>query len=58
MLKIYFGNMPEAIYNTDIFFNNTYDEDWLLDDFAKEVIRKLTSLRFWIVELSRARCLV
>ena len=41
MLSIYFGNMPEAIYNTDVYFNFTYDEDWLLDDFAREVIRKV-----------------
>lgn len=41
MLSIYFGDMPDAIYNTDVYFNFTYDEDWLLDDFAKEVIRKI-----------------
>ena len=41
MLFIYFGNMPEAIYNTDVYFNFTYDEDWLLDDFAREAIQKV-----------------
>lgn len=41
MLKIFFGDMPEAIYNTDTYFNFTYDEDWLMDDFAREVIKKV-----------------
>lgn len=33
--------MPTAIYNTEVFFKNTYEEDWLLDDFAKKVIKKI-----------------
>ena len=41
MLSIYFGDMPEAISHTAIYFNFTYDEDWLLDDFAREVIKKV-----------------
>ena len=39
MLRIFFGDMPEAIYNTDVFFNNTYEDEWLVDDFAKRVIQ-------------------
>lgn len=41
MLHIYFGDMPTAIYNTEVFFKNTYDEGWLFDDFAKKVIKKI-----------------
>ena len=41
MLNVYFGDMPEAIYDTDTYFNFTYDEEWLLSDFAREVIRKV-----------------
>lgn len=41
MLNIYFGDMPSAIYNTEIFFKNTYEDSWLLDDFAKRVIKKV-----------------
>lgn len=41
MLNIYFGDMPSAIYNTEIFFRNTYEDSWLLDDFAREVIKKV-----------------
>lgn len=39
MLKIYFGDMPEAIYNTEVYFKNTYEDEWLQDDFAAEVIK-------------------
>lgn len=38
LLNIFFGDMPTAIYNTEVFFKNTYEDNWLLDDFAKEVI--------------------
>lgn len=27
MLNIYFGDMPEAVYNTSVYFNYTYDPD-------------------------------
>lgn len=41
MLYIHFGDMPTAIYNTEVFFKNTYEDDWILDDFAKKVIKKI-----------------
>ncbi len=41
MLNIFFGDMPEAIYNTDVYFQNVYEDEWITDDFAKEVIRKI-----------------
>ena len=39
MLNVQFGDMPEAIYNTAVYFKNTYRDDWITDDFGKEVIR-------------------
>ena len=41
MLYIHFGDMPSAIYNTEVFFKNTYEDEWILDDFAKKVIKKI-----------------
>lgn len=41
MLRIFFGDMPDAIYNTEIYFKNIYDEEWFMDDFAKKVIKKV-----------------
>ena len=39
MLNIYFGDMPEAIYNTEVYFKNTFQKEWLCDEFAKRVIK-------------------
>lgn len=33
--------MPSAIYNTEVFFKNTYEDHWFQGDFAKEVIQKV-----------------
>lgn len=41
MLHIFFGDMPSAIYNTEVYFKNTYDEAWFEDDFAKEIVQKV-----------------
>lgn len=38
MLNVYFGNMPEAIYNTAVFFKNDYEDEWMLDPLVKEMI--------------------
>lgn len=55
MLNIYFGDMPEAVYNTSVYFNYTYEDEWLTSDFAKEVIKKLTNPMFWGLMQSKAR---
>lgn len=41
MLNIIFGDCEESIYNTDVYFNNSYDTDWLIDDFGKNVIKAI-----------------
>ena len=41
MLNIYFGDMPEAVYNTSVYFNYTYEDEWLTSDFARDVIKKI-----------------
>ncbi len=41
MLNIYFGDMEDAIFNTDMYFNNVYEDSWLTDDFAVRVIRTI-----------------
>lgn len=38
MLKVYLGNMPEAIYNTAVYFKNTYEDEWITNDFCKKMI--------------------
>ena len=39
MLSVYYGNMPEAIYNPALFFKNSYSDDWITDELSKEMIR-------------------
>lgn len=39
MLNIYFGDMPEAIYNTAVFFKNTYRDSWITNDETIRMIK-------------------
>ena len=41
MLSIYYGEMPEAIYNTSVYFNNTYLDSWLEDEFVQRMIKSV-----------------
>ena len=43
MLNIYFGDMPQAIYNTAVYFKNTYEDDWITDELSKEMIKDIDS---------------
>ena len=38
MLNIWFGDMPDVIYNTSVFFKNTYNPRWIIDPLAVEMI--------------------
>ncbi|MCD7921047.1 MAG: DUF4869 domain-containing protein [Clostridiales bacterium] len=39
MLSIYYGDMPQAIYNPVVFFKNTYTDDWITDDLSRAMIQ-------------------
>ena len=39
MLKIYYGDMPEAIYNTAVYFKNNYLDEWMEDPFVQKMIK-------------------
>ena len=41
MLKIQYGEMPQAIFNTSLYFNNTYLDNWFDTDIAKEILKKI-----------------
>ena len=41
MLNIFYGYMPEAIYDTSSYFNNTFLDGWITDDFAKRIIKAI-----------------
>ena len=38
MLNIHYGDMPEAIYNTAVFFKNVYEDGWITQPLSKEMI--------------------
>ena len=38
MLNIYFGDMPQAIYNTAVYFKNTYEDSWITDELSQKMI--------------------
>ena len=43
MLNVYFGDMSQdvtnVIYNTSVYFNNTYKDSWITTDLAKNMIQ-------------------
>ena len=43
MLKIYYGELESEkyIFNPDIFFNNTYEEEWITNPLSKEMIKDI-----------------
>lgn len=38
MLSIYFGDMPEAIYDTSVYFQNRYADRWITSELSKQMI--------------------
>ena len=43
MLHIFYGDMPEAIFNTAVFFRNSYDDEWIVDAFSRQMIADVDS---------------
>ena len=41
MLKIYFGELKGSVYNTDVYFKYAYEDEWLMDPLAKEIIKDI-----------------
>ena len=39
MLSIIYEDMENCIYNTKVYFNNSYDPEWLVTDLAKKMIK-------------------
>jgi len=35
MLNIFYGNMPEAIFNTSVYFKNVYEDEWITDSLVQ-----------------------
>ena len=39
MLTIIYGDEPRSIYNTNVYFKNTYESEWLESEIAKKMIQ-------------------
>ena len=39
MLSVFYGDMPEAIYDPVVYFINTYTDEWITDELSREMIR-------------------
>lgn len=41
LLRIYFGEKSNTIYNTSLFFKNRYEDKWITDPFAQVIIKDI-----------------
>ena len=41
MLNIFYGDMPDAVYNTASYFKYDYEDEWITDPFVKDMILDL-----------------
>ena len=39
MLTIIYGNAENSIYNTNVYFKNTYEPEWIESELAKKIIK-------------------
>lgn len=39
MLNVYFGDMPDAIYNTAVYFKNVYRDSWITNPLSVQMIK-------------------
>lgn len=44
MLTIVYGDEPKCIYNTNVYFKNTYESEWMESSLAKEMIKDIDKL--------------
>ena len=41
MLNIYVGSIEGEIYNTSMYFDHTYYDNWFLDDLTRKIIKSV-----------------
>ena len=47
MLKIFFGDNPgdNYIFNPDVFFNNTYEDEWITSETSRKIDQRYRRIR-------------
>ena len=50
MLNIYYGDMEEAVYNTAVYFKNTYEDNWITEPIVRDIIRDVdkSEVQCWV----------
>ena len=41
MLSIIYGDMQNSIYNTNVYFKNTYEPEWFESDLANKIVKDI-----------------
>ena len=41
MLRVWFGDRDNVIYNTSVYFRNRYKDSWITDEFARAAIKDI-----------------
>ena len=41
MLNIYLGDMENAIYHPPVYFDNTYEDEWITDELSIKMIKDI-----------------
>ena len=41
MLRVWFGDRDNVIYNTSVYFRNRYKDSWIIDSFARAAIKDI-----------------
>ena len=41
MLNIIYGDVKNSIYNTNVYFKNSYEPEWLDTELAKKMIKDI-----------------
>ncbi len=41
MLNIYLGDMPNSIYHPPVYFDNRYEDEWITDSLAVDMIKDI-----------------
>ena len=42
-MKVFFGDMQGAIFNTSVYFKNDYEDSWIVDPFVMDMIEDVDS---------------
>lgn len=41
MLNVFYGDMPEVIFSTSVYFKNVYEDEWITDLLVRKMIRDI-----------------